>query len=551
MLEVRWLSKVTYPEALDLQHRLMEHSTNNYLLLLEHPHVYTMGVRAKRENILVDPASVGATVVEVDRGGDVTYHGPGQLVGYFIVDVDSNSNAIPRFVNRIEETIINTLATFGVTAFRNEGYPGVWVNSIHGDLRKIAAIGVRVTRGRSMHGFALNVASDMEMFGHIIPCGISEYQVTSMAEEGVNVELEDVVARVASIAPDIFEFDKSNFYGTSSREGYYEVAVEDNSRSQVKRVAPLEVAGDRTMDRRLASAGVDASTAVTLRSRKPDWLRMNAKMGDDFNDIRSTMRSLSLVTVCEEAGCPNIFECWSEGTATFMINGEDCTRSCSFCLVKTDKPLPIDPEEAGRVAIAVDEMNLDFAVVTAVARDDLSDGGATAFANTIKAIKERRNGCQVEVLIPDCKGDIDSQRIIFDAWPEVLNHNIETVLRLQRAVRPQASYARSLTVLTRAANHGLVTKSGIIVGLGETIDEVKATMRDLRSVGVSILTVGQYLRPTKKHAAVARWYLPREFAEIRDYGYELGFSHVESSPNTRSSYHAKSASDSSRLTSVE
>jgi lipoic acid synthetase len=265
------------------------------------------------------------------------------------------------------------------------------------------------------------------------------------------------------------------------------------------------------------------------------------RLGKEYRALASTVNDLGLVTVCEEAGCPNIYECWAAGTATFMINGDRCTRACGFCQVDTRHPLPLSTDEPERVARAVARMRLDHAVVTCVARDDLPDGGAGAMAATIRAIREITPGTAVEVLISDCKGDAASLDSIFDARPDVLNHNIETVARLQRAVRPSAGYARSLTVLARAAGAGLVTKSGFMVGLGERMDEVVATMADLHAVGVSIVTVGQYLRPSRNHLPVSRYWTPEEFAHVKLAGEELGLPHVESSPLTRSSYHAKEA----------
>jgi len=250
---------------------------------------------------------------------------------------------------------------------------------------------------------------------------------------------------------------------------------------------------------------------------------------------------LRLVTVCEEAGCPNIFECWSEGTATFMVNGERCTRACGFCLIDTRKPMELDPTEPGRVGEAVVRLNLGHAVITCVARDDLDDGGAGAIAATVYAIRERSPQTNVEVLISDLKGDMDSLQLILDSRPDVVNHNIETVARLQRAVRPSAGYLRSLTVLARSAQAGLTTKSGMMVGLGERPDEVEETLADLAAVGVSIATIGQYLRPTAQHLPVARWWEPAEFDELAAKGERLGLKHVQSSPLTRSSYHAKKA----------
>ncbi|MGO9965222.1 MAG: lipoyl synthase [Acidimicrobiales bacterium] len=297
----------------------------------------------------------------------------------------------------------------------------------------------------------------------------------------------------------------------------------------------------RALDRRLVDAGVDPGQGVALSSRKPQWARAEARIGPELIRLRATMRELDLVTVCEEAGCPNIFECWADGTATFMINGERCTRACGFCLVDTRRPLPLDPGEPDRVAEAVARMRLTHAVVTAVARDDLADGGAQAFAETIAAIRRRSPRTTVEVLIPDCKGDDAALNMVFEARPEVLNHNLETVNRLQRAVRPSASYARSLSVLARSAAAGCTTKSGIILGMGETVPEVVAALGDLRAVGVEIVTIGQYLRPTAAHLPVARWWAPSEFEELAEAARAMGFAHVEASPLTRSSYHAKRA----------
>jgi lipoic acid synthetase len=289
----------------------------------------------------------------------------------------------------------------------------------------------------------------------------------------------------------------------------------------------------------LAAAGV--TEGLSIEERKPSWATARVQVGDEVLSLRRTLRDLDLVTVCEEAGCPNRSECWSDGTATFMINGERCTRACGFCLVDTRHPEALDADEPARVAEAVERMGLDFAVVTAVARDDLADGGAAAFAATIEAVRRRTSTARVEVLIPDCKGDPESLATIFAARPDVLNHNLETVTRLQRAVRPSASYARSLSVLARAKDAGLVTKSGIIVGMGETDAEVDEALADLAAVGVDIVTIGQYLRPTTTHLPIHRWVEPEVCERWRHVGEGLGIAHVEASPLTRSSHHAKAA----------
>ena len=298
---------------------------------------------------------------------------------------------------------------------------------------------------------------------------------------------------------------------------------------------------ERPLLRRLRKAGVDPDAGIPIRSRKPEWLRIEAHMGTEYQSLRTLTEDLRLVTVCEEAGCPNIFECWESGTATFMVNGERCTRACGFCLIDTRKPMALDPSEPERVAEAVVRLKLKHAVITCVARDDLADGGAGAIADTVRAIRERSPGTDVEVLISDLKGDADALQLIIDSRPDVMNHNIETVARLQRAVRPSAGYMRSMTVLARSVAAGLTTKSGLMVGLGETPEEVEATLADLAAVGVSIATIGQYLRPTEKHLPVSRYWEPAEFDELARRGMALGLSHVQASPLTRSSYHAREA----------
>ena len=535
-LRVRWLGRVRYRDAHVLQQALYKACGAEYLLLLEHPHVYTLGVRAVAGHVLVDPETVGAELVHADRGGDVTYHGPGQLVGYPILNVPMGLRAVPAHVHAIEQLVIDAIGDLGLRgAGRLEGYPGVWMDPDGPEPKKLCAVGVRIDRGRSMHGFALNVEPDLSMFGHIVPCGLADLGVTSLAAEGVNVSMRDVVEAIVRRAPDqlvpgaSIERQDASWWPGPARTVPHLGAADGGPRST------------RALDRRLLDAGVDLEQGVAISSPKPEWARAQARIGPELIRLRSTMRELDLVTVCEEAGCPNIFECWADGTATFMINGERCTRACGFCLIDTRRPLPLDPGEPDRVAEAVARMKLTHAVVTAVARDDLADGGALAFAETIAAVRRRSPGTTVEVLIPDCKGDEAALNVIFDARPDVLNHNLETVNRLQRAVRPSASYARSLSVLARSASAGCTTKSGIILGMGETVSEVVAALGDLRAVGVEIVTLGQYLRPTAAHLAVARWWAPAEFDELAATARAMGIAHVEASPLTRSSYHAKRA----------
>jgi lipoic acid synthetase len=273
--------------------------------------------------------------------------------------------------------------------------------------------------------------------------------------------------------------------------------------------------------------------------QRPPWIKARAPQGEGYERLRGLMRELDLHTVCEEARCPNVGECWNRGTATFMILGDVCTRACGFCAVKTGLPGSApDPDEPSRVADAVARMGLRHAVITSVNRDDQRDGGASIFAATVRAIRARVPGCAVEVLIPDFKGDEAALDLVLAARPDVLNHKTETVPRLYRTVRPGARFERSLQLLRRSKDKGLLTKSGIMVGLGEEWDEILATIKSIREAGTDVLTVGQYLRPSLQHLPLRRYYTPEEFAELRDYARGLGYGHVESGPLVRSSYHA-------------
>ncbi len=275
--------------------------------------------------------------------------------------------------------------------------------------------------------------------------------------------------------------------------------------------------------------------------RRPEWIKVRVPSGETVEWLRTMMRSKALHTVCEEARCPNMGECWGSGTATFLMMGEICTRSCGFCDIATGRPAPLDWLEPERVARAVQGMNLRHAVITSVNRDERPDGGAPIFAMVIRRIRELQPGCSVEVLIPDFKGSEQALKIVMDARPEILNHNVETVPRLFKRVQPQDRYEWAQATLTHAKklDPDVLTKSGIMVGLGETFEEVQAVMRDLRSWGVDILTIGQYLQPTRKHLPIDRYYRPEEFEALKAYGLELGFRWVESGPLVRSSYHAE------------
>ena len=542
MLRARWLGRVPYSEALALQTALFEHGHDDHLLLLEHPHVFTYGPRAELDkNLKCDPAAVGADFVSVKRGGDITYHGPGQLVGYPIISLDNRIGA-SQHVCAVEQIVIDTLTELGLRdAGRLPDFPGVWVD-VHGPApRKICAIGVRLANGRTMHGFALNVSTDLTyMREHIVPCGIGDRPVTSLREEGIDVEMRAVVDIVVRLAAERWA------NGAVERQDVAWVHRPDDLSRFSRGEGPGEPVrvGTRS-NARLHDAGV--SGGLDVSDRKPEWLRPKVSIGPEVLAVKSTLRDLGLVTVCEEAGCPNLSECWRDGTATFMVLGERCTRACGFCLVDTRKPEAPDADEPQRVAEAVVRMNLSHAVLTMVARDDLDDGGMTHVAACVGAIRERSPHTRVETLVSDAKGDVSSFAPLYRARPDVFNHNIETVARLQRAVRPSAGYARSLGVLSAARSAGLTTKSGLVLGMGESVEEVDGCLADLASVGVSIVTMGQYLRPTSHHLPVARWIHPDEFARWKQIGEGFGIAHVEASPLTRSSYHARQSADAAEV----
>ena len=538
-LRIRWLGRLPYREAWDLQRALHEgrvegRTGDDYLLLLEHPPTYTIGRFGRGENLLVsrdELAALGAEVLQVDRGGDITFHGPGQLVGYPIVSLGARPD-VRGHVGRIQRTIVAALADLGVDAWEDEQNPGVWT-----DLGKVAAVGVRAARRVTTHGFAVNCSTDLAWFRKMLPCGIPDRPVTSLSELlGRRVPVEDLARALIPRFAEVFEAGDPEIQLAAFTRGT--ASAED---------VDFEV--DRLVAGGTFSPEERRSLPITVRGRlpgeppKPEWMKVKADMGAGYRSLKKLMRGLDLHTVCEEAGCPNIYECWQSGTATFMLLGDVCTRACSFCDVTTGRPGEVDPDEPARVADAVAGMGISHAVLTSVNRDDLPDGGAAVFADSIREIRRRKPGCDVEVLVPDFKGDLEALETVMAAEPEVLNHNTETVLRLQREIRTSASYGRSLALLARARwmfPSGSV-KSGLIVGMGERTEEILGALADLRAVGVDIVTIGQYLRPTLRHRPIDRYVTPEEFGDYRRYGTSIGIRHVESGPLVRSSYHAKDA----------
>jgi lipoic acid synthetase len=479
------MGQVAYRQALRLMQRLADargrDDIGDVLLVVEHPPVVTLGCGGGGEDLRVSADALqrlGIEVVQTERGGRVTYHGPGQLVIYPILKLPDDD--MHGYVRRLEQVALDVLAEWGIAAERAERHPGVWIGS-----DKIAAVGVAVHDRVTSHGLALNVDPDLAHFRLIVPCGMADRGVTSM---------RDVLGQPVALE-----------------------AVEHSLVSAFGRVFGRPVSQRQTPGSWLIAPAAQEATA----------------------DVEHTVADWNLHTVCQEAGCPNIGECWARGTATFMLLGDVCTRHCRFCSVTPGRPAPPDPQEPDYVAAAAARLELRHVVLTSVTRDDLPDGGASQFALTIQAVRRRLPGVTVEVLISDLGGSLAALATVADARPDVFNHNVETVARLAGRVRSKANYRRSLAVVAWAKHRGLTTKSGLMVGLGETCGEVIETMRDLRRAGCDILTIGQYLQPTERQLAVASYVHPVVFAWYGEVGQTIGFRKVIAGPLVRSSYHAE------------
>jgi lipoic acid synthetase len=384
------------------------------------------------------------------------------------------------YVHRLEETVIQLLQQYGLTAGRMVKHPGVWLDS-----RKIAAIGVAVRQGVTSHGVALNIDPLLDHFRYLVPCGLADKDVASMRQVlGRPLDFERVMTDFTHIFGRVF--------------------------------------------------GVQTHVGLT----EAPWLVVPAPQGTMVETINLWLDTARLHTVCEEAACPNLGECWARGTATFMILGDICTRHCRFCAVQVGRPNAVDAAEPARLAETAARMGLKHVVVTSVARDDLPDGGAAQFAAVIAALRQRCPEVTIEVLTPDFGGQLPAIWQVLSARPDIFNHNMETVPRLYPVVQPRKSYRRALGVVTEAHRAGLVTKSGLMLGLGETRGEVLAVMRELRQAGCDLLTLGQYLQPTSRHLPVAEFIHPIEFAWYQEVGEGMGFRAVMAGPLVRSSYHA-------------
>ena len=533
-LNVRWLGNLPYSEALILQKGLKEsvageNNPYDYLLLLEHNNVITIGRTGDTNNLLLDSEELekkGIEFFETDRGGDITFHGKGQLIGYPIMRLQDPKKVIP-FVRSLEQTIIKTLDSFDIEAFSKEDDTGVWTSE-----GKIASIGVKVSKWTTYHGFALNIFDKLEGFDFINPCGNQEEKIASVHTFNTEISFDDVVNKITETFTAEF--------------GYEDVGIQMSqfTPTQLKKHKKHEI--DEMLDKGVFQKNNNL-VPITIKGllpnepERPEWMKVKANLGKDYRDLKNLISEKKLNTVCEEASCPNIYECWSMGTATFMIMGDTCTRACGFCDVNTGKPNDLDELEPLRVAESVMTMGLTHAVITSVNRDDLLDGGSQFFAQTINEVKRLNPSTSVEVLIPDFKGDKGAIDNIIEASPEVLNHNLETVPRLQREIRTAASYGRSLSLLQYAKESAFLgkTKTGLIVGMGEEFEEVIAVLEDLSQINVDIVTIGQYLRPTAKHRPIHRYVDKEEFIKYKSIGESFGIPHIESGPLVRSSYHAK------------
>ena len=496
---------VEYREGWDLQRRVharrVADEVPDSCLLLEHEPVYTAGKRtAVSDRPFGDP---GAPVIDVDRGGKITWHGPGQLTGYPIIKLREPLDVVA-YVRALEEAMIRTCAEFGVSTERVAGRSGTWVpGDENRPDRKVGAIGARVARGVTMHGFALNADCDLSWYDRIVPCGIRDAGTTTLsAETGRDIT-------VAQVTP-VMKRHLADVLGYRTWRHVYDAAVLAGPRPEAAGVPLAAVSGEscpspqtgsclwqtrrRAQDHAVRLDGpapaatypgdvvlapegrrmlrLEARNSQVPIERKPPWIKTRLRTGPSYTELKSLVRSEGLHTVCEEAGCPNIFECWEDREATFLIGGDQCTRRCDFCQIDTGKPLPLDEGEPRRVAESVATMGLKYATVTGVARDDLADGGAWLYAQVCREIHAAIPGCGVELLIPDFNAEPDRLAEVFSARPEVLAHNIETVPRIFRRIRPGFRYSRSLDVLRAARDAGLVTKSNLILGLGEERHEV-------------------------------------------------------------------------------
>jgi lipoic acid synthetase len=484
-----------YSEALARQkalvsERIAEKSPDR-LILAEHPSVVTIGRSGNRDDLCHSEEFLRQKGIEtfyVGRGGRATFHGPGQLVVYPIIKLERLD--LHAYLQKLLNAAMALLREYGLKSKMKSGRPGIWVNNA-----KIASVGIAVKKWVTYHGLALNVNTDLDGYKYIVPCGQPGQAVTSM-EEALGVLLDITKVKNCFIA----QFTNSFGYAEKKISAY--------------------------------------KKTDTMTGKHPAWLIKPSSDTLAIKEMQHLLDKRNLSTVCQSAHCPNLSECFSRKTATFMILGDRCTRNCRFCAVNTGAPHPVDSDEPMRVAQAVKHLGLQYSVITSVSRDDLPDGGAMQFAQTIRQIRRLCPQTKVEVLVPDFKGSTVALETVCDACPDMFNHNIETVPGLYLMVRPQASFRRSLDVLKYAAAGGLPVKSGIMLGLGETDDEIKKTLLEIWQSGCRYLTIGQYLAPSGNHLPIVRYITPGEFSGYAEIARHIGFINVASGPLVRSSYRA-------------
>jgi lipoic acid synthetase len=491
VLEILDWGCLDYREALKRQLELVaarqEDKVPDSLILVEHPPVITLGRGGGGSDLLLgkdDLRAKGFGLFETDRGGKATSHMPGQMVAYPVVRVGDHD--LHRFLENLLKACSEVIRGLGLKPERNPDQPGLWVNGA-----KAASVGIAVKKWVTYHGLALNVCPDLSGFDLIVPCGLPGQPLTSLEKElGRKPDMEQV---------------KKDFAGAFAKAFDYTVV----------------------------------SFAKPVKTGHPKWLVRPAPPVEPITRMENLLKEQSLATVCQSARCPNLGECFNRGTATFMILGDRCTRNCRFCAVEKAPLGPPDPQEPKRLAVAAQNLNLDYVVITSVTRDDLPDGGSRQFADCIYQVRRKCPAAKVEVLTPDFQGKQSALATVFQAGPDVFNHNLETVPRLYRAVRPQAVYRRSLEVLGAAAAAGLLVKSGLMLGLGEEFKELKQVFKDLVRAGCVSLTLGQYLPPSADHAPLVRYVPPEEFAQLKNLALSMGFRQVAAGPLVRSSYRAE------------
>ncbi len=504
--------------------------TPDEIWILEHPPVFTQGQNGKPEHVL-NPGEI--PVIPIDRGGQVTFHGPGQLIAYVLIDVKRKKLNVRELVTALEQSVIQLLLNYHLSATSKCEAPGIYI-----DNKKIASIGLRIKRGCSYHGLALNVDMDLEPFSRINPCGYSQLQMTQLSEWVTAPPIKSIGLQLIECLSANLGYTNKLIKTTNGNPAFMETKT-FASPTQKQRGAE-----------KLARIPVKIEASTTLL-RKPDWIRIRIPASPAVADLKKILRDNKLVTVCEEASCPNLPECFSHGTATFMIMGDKCTRRCSFCDVAHGRPDPLDTNEPLNLAKTIAQMGLKYVVITSVDRDDLRDGGASHFSACLKEIRAHNPTIKIEVLVPDYRGRMD---IALEATgtelPDVFNHNIETVPRLYKQARPGSDYAHSLLLLKvfKSKFSHIPTKSGLMLGLGETNEEIEQTLIDLRTHDVDMLTLGQYLQPSKFHMPVSRYITPEEFQHFAILAKKLGFSKVASGPLVRSSYHADKQASGEEVT---